>query len=49
MTNQRQCDCGRWPEVNVGQQYQKGQDRLVYQMLTASATINPEKKLAVGS
>ena len=22
-TNQRQCSHGRWPEVNVGQQYQK--------------------------
>ena len=29
-TNQRQCDHGRWPEANVGQQYRKGLDRLVH-------------------
>ena len=42
-TNQQQCNHGRWPEANVGQQYQKGLDCLVYQMLTVLATINPEK------
>ena len=25
MTNQRQCDHGRWPEANVGQQYRSPQ------------------------
>ena len=48
-TNQRQCDHGRWPEANVGQQYQKGPDRLVHQILTVPTTINPEKRPAVGS
>ena len=43
MTNQWQCDHGRRPEANVGQRYQKGPDRLVHQMLTVLATINPEK------
>ena len=44
-TNQRQCDHDIWPEANVGQQYRKGPDRLVEQMLTVLATINPEKSL----
>ena len=43
MTNQRQCDCGRWPEADVGQWYRKGPDRLVHQMSTVPATINHEK------
>ena len=30
-TNQRQCDHGRWPAANVGQQHQKGPDRFVTQ------------------
>ena len=48
-TNQRQCDHGQWPEANVGQQYRKGPDRLVHQILTVPATINPEIRPAVGS
>ena len=38
-----------WPEANVGQQYQKEPDHLVNQILTVPATINPEKRPAVGS
>ena len=34
-----------WPEANVEQQYRKGPDCLVHQMLTVLATINPEKSL----
>ena len=49
MTNQRQCDHGQWAEANVGQQYRKGLDRLVHQILTVLETINPEKRIAVGS
>ena len=30
---------------SFGQQYRKGPDRLVHQMLTVPATINPEKSL----
>ena len=48
-TNQRQCDHGQWPEANIKQQYRKGPDCLVHQILTAPATINPEKRPAVGS
>ena len=44
-TNQRQCDHGQWPDASVGQQYRKGKDRLVHQMLTVLATVNPEKSL----
>ena len=44
-TNQRQCDHGRWPEAKVRQQYQKGLDRLVHQILSVPTTINPEKGL----
>ena len=44
-TNQQQWNHGRWPEANVGQQYRKGPDSLVYQMLTVPITINPEKSL----
>ena len=44
-----QCNHDRWPEANVGQQYQYGLDRLVYQMLTVPTTINPENRPAVGS
>ena len=39
MTNQRQCDHRRWPEANVGQQYRKGPDHLVHQMLRVLATM----------
>ena len=49
MTSQRQCNHGLWPEANVGQQYRKGPDRLVHQMLTVRTTINPDKTPAVGS
>ena len=49
MTNQQQGDHGLWPEANVGQQYRKRPDRLVHQILTVPATINPEKRPAVGS
>ena len=48
-TNQWQCDHGQWPEANVGQQYRKGPDLLVHQILTVPTTINPEKWPAVGS
>ena len=34
MTSQQQCDYGRWPETGFEQQYWKGPDRLVHQMLT---------------
>ena len=34
-----------WPEANVGQQYRKGPDYLVHQMLTVPTTINLERSL----
>ena len=41
-TSQRECNHGRLPEASVGQQqYRKGPDRLVHQMLTVQATVNP--------
>ena len=49
MTNQRQCDHGRWPEANAEQQYRKGADPLVHQILTVLTTITPEKRPTVGS
>ena len=39
MTNQRQCNHGRWPEANVVQQYRSGPNRLVHQMLRVPATM----------
>ena len=44
-TNQQQYNHGLWPGAKVGQQYRKGPDCLVDQMLTVPATINPEKSL----
>ena len=45
MTNQQQCNHGRWPQANIGQQYQKGPDLLVHQILAVATTINNEQGL----